>query len=165
MAAIIHLLFATMPPRASSSKTAITAGILAGLLAAALGAYYVYQPPSSSTGPAMQEAPAAQADDKAVNALLALPEIRAWSAHIEKASGGRSHGAVMETTPEQRLVDGQAYFQLSFFENGPDAAHRWESFLVTPDGKRILVEDDVEGELLSLERWRKEKAPMKRVPN
>ena len=165
MAAIIHLLFATMPPRASSSKTAITSGILAGLLAAALGAYYVYQPPSSSTAPAMQEAPAAQADDKAVNALLALPEIRAWSAHIEKASGGRSHGAVMETAPEQRLVDGQAYFQLSFFENSPDAAHRWESFLVTPDGKRILVEDTAEGELLSLERWRKESAPMKRVPN
>ena len=163
MAAIIHLLFATMPPRASSSKTAITAGILAGLLAAALGAYYVYQPPSA--GPATQDTAGAQPEDKAVNALLALPEIRAWSAHIEKASGGKSHGAVMETTPEQRLVDGQAYFQLSFFENGPDAAHRWESFLVTPDGKRILVEDMVEGDLLSLERWRKESAPMKRVPN
>ena len=163
MAAIIHLLFATMPPRASSSKTAITAGILAGLLAAALGAYYIYQPPS--TGPATQDTAGAQPEDKAVNALLALPEIRAWSAHIEKASGGRSHGAVMETAPEQRLVDGQAYFQLSFFENAPDAAHRWESFLVTPDGKRILVEDTAEGDLLSLERWRKESAPMKRVPN
>lgn len=163
MAAIIHLLSATMPPRASSSKTAITAGILAGLLAAALGAYYIYQPPS--TGPATQDTAGAQPEDKAVNALLALPEIRAWSAHIEKASGGRSHGAVMETAPEQRLVDGQAYFQLSFFENAPDAAHRWESFLVTPDGKRILVEDTAEGDLLSLERWRKESAPMKRVPN
>jgi hypothetical protein len=163
MAAIIHLLFATMPPRASSSKTAITAGILGGLLAAALGAYYVYNPPAGT--PATQQAPGAQLDDKAVNALLALPEIRAWSAHIEKASGGRSHGAVMETAPEQRLVDGQAYFQLSFFENAPDAAHRWESFLVTPDGKRILVEDTAEGDLLSLERWRKESAPMKRVPN
>ena len=163
MAAIIHLLLATMPPRASSSKTAITAGILAGLLAAALGAYYIYQPPS--TGPATQDTAGAQPEDKAVNALLALPEIRAWSAHIEKASGGKSHGAVMETTPEQRLVDGQAYFQLSFFENGPDAAHRWESFLVTPDGKRILVDDIVDGDLLSLENWRKEKTPMKRVPN
>ncbi len=163
MAAIINLQHATMPPRASSSKTAITAGILAGLLAAALGAYYVYQPPAGS--PATQDAPGAQLDDKAVNALLALPEIKAWSAHIEKISGGRSHGAVMETAPEQRMVDGLAYFQLSFFENAPDAAHRWESFLVTPDGKRILVDDTAEGELLSLERWRKESAPMKRVPN
>ena len=161
MAAIIHLLLATMPPRASSSKTAITAGILAGLLAAALGAYYVYQP--HSTGPSTQDTAGAQPEDKAVNALLALPEIRAWSAYIEKASGGKSHGAVMETTPEQRLVDGQAYFQLSFFENGPDAAHSWESFLVTPDGKRILVDDIVDGDLLSLENWRKERAPMKRV--
>ena len=157
------LLPAIMPPRASSSKTAITAGILAGLLAAGLGAYYVYNPPAGT--PATQQAPGAQPEDKAVDALMALPEIKAWSAHIEKASGGRSHGAVMESDPEQRLVDGQAYFQLSFFENAPDAAHRWESFLVTPDGKRILVEDIVNGDYMSLERWRKEGKPMERVGN
>ena len=150
-----------MPPRASSSKTAITAGILAGLLAAGLGAYYVYNPPAGT--PATQQAPGAQPEDRAVDALMALPEIKAWSAHIEKATGGRAHGAVMETSPETRLVDGVACYQLSFFESTPDAAHRWESFVVTPDGKRILVDDIVSGDLISLEQWRKDSAPMQRI--
>lgn len=154
-----------MQPRSSSSRTPIIAGILAGLLAAGLGAYYVYQPQQSPSG-GSSSAPATQdADAKAVDALLALPEIKAWSAYIEKASNGRAHGAVMETAPEQRLVDGKPYYQLSFFENTPDAAHRWESFLVSPDGQRILVEDLASDELFSLERWRKESEPMKRVGN
>lgn len=153
-----------MQPRSSSSRTPIIAGILAGLLAAGLGAYYVYQPQQSPAG--NSTAPAAQdADAKAVDALMALPEIKAWSSYIEKASNGRAHGAVMETAPEQRLVDGKPYYQLSFFESTPDAAHRWESFLVSPDGKRILVEDLASDELFSLERWRKESAPMKRIGN
>lgn len=153
-----------MQPRSSSSRTPIIAGILAGLLAAGLGAYYVYQPPQSSSG--SSSTPATQdADAKAVDALLALPEIKAWSAYIEKASNGRAHGAVMETAPGQRLVDGKPYYQLSFFESTPDAAHRWESFLVSPDGQRILVEDLASDELFSLERWRKESEPMKRIGN
>jgi len=155
-----------MPPRASSSKTTIIAGILAGLLAAGFGAFYLHQqsaphagnPPAASSQSAEQEQNA-----RAVDALMALPEIKAWSAHIENATGGRAHGAVMETSPETRLVDGVAYYQLSFFENTPDAAHRWESFVVTPDGKRILVDDIVTGDLLSLEQWRKDNAPMQRI--
>ena len=153
-----------MPPRASSSKTAIVAGILAGLLAAGLGAFYLQQQaaPQDGQAPAASTA-AAEQNARAVDALLALPEIKAWSAHIEKASGGRAHGAVMETTPETRLVDGAAYYQLSFFESTPDAAHRWESFVVSPDGKRILVDDVVSGDLLSLEQWRQDNAPMQRI--
>lgn len=153
-----------MPPRASSSKTAIVAGILAGLLAAGLGAFYLQQQaaPQGGQAPAASTA-AAEQNARAVDALLALPEIKAWSAHIEKASGGRAHGAVMETTPETRLVDGAAYYQLSFFESTPDAAHRWESFVVSPDGKRILVDDIVSGDLLSLEQWRQDNAPMQRI--
>ncbi len=168
MAAIVHPSETphTMPPRASSSKTAIVAGILAGLLAAGLGAFYLYQQPARHGGsaPAASSGTAAEAASaRAVDALMALPEIKAWSAHIEKASGGRAHGAVMETAPETRLVDGAAYYQLSFFESTPDAAHRWESFVVSPDGKRILVDDVVSGELLSLERWRQDSAPMQRI--
>ena len=155
-----------MPPRASSSKTAIIAGILAGLLAAGLGAFYLQQqsvPQDGKAPPASSRTDGAEQHARAVDALLALPEIKAWSAHIEKASGGRAHGAVMETTPETRLVDGAAYYQLSFFESTPDAAHRWESFVVSPDGKRILVDDVVSGDLLSLEQWRQDSAPMQRI--
>ena len=155
-----------MQPRASSSKTAIVAGILAGLLAAALAAFYVYQHPAphaSDAPAASSQTTADEQNTRAVDALMALPEIKAWSAHIEKASGGRAHGAVMETTPETRLVEGQPYYQLSFFESTPDAAHRWESFVVSADGKRILVDDLASGDLLSLEQWRKDSAPMQRV--
>ena len=155
-----------MQPRASSSKTAIVAGILAGLLAAALAAFYLYQQPAphASNAPAASSQTAAgEQNARAVDALMALPEIKAWSAHIEKASGGRAHGAVMETAPETRLVEGQPYYQLSFFESTPDAAHRWESFVVSADGKRILVDDIVSGDLLSLQQWRKDSAPMQRI--
>ncbi|MGX9786517.1 hypothetical protein [Janthinobacterium lividum] len=153
-----------MSPRASSSKTTIIAGILAGLLAAGLGAFYLHQQsaPQADNAASGQTAVPEQ-NARAVDALMALPEIKAWSAHIEKASGGRAHGAVMETSPEKRLVDGVACYQLSFFESTPDAAHRWESFVVTPDGKRILVDDIVSGDLISLEQWRKDNAPMQRI--
>ena len=166
MAAIALLFDATiMPPRASSSKTTIIAGILAGLLAAGLGAFYLHQQsaPHDGNAPTANSQAAQEQNARAVDALLALPEIKAWSAHIEKASGGRAHGAVMETSPETRLVDGVASYQLSFFESTPDAAHRWESFVVTPDGKRILVDDIVTGDLISLEQWRKDSAPMQRI--
>ena len=153
-----------MPPRASSSKTAVIAGILAGLLAAGLGAFYLHQQsaPHGTDAPAAGS-PAPEPSARAVDALMALPEIKAWSAHIEKASGGRAHGAVMETSPDVRLIDGKPYHDLSFMENTPEAAHRWESFVVSQDGKRILVDDVVSGELISLEQWRKDNAPMQRI--
>src|SRR5450830_73050 len=115
MAAIIHLMQTAMPPRASSSKTAIIAGTLAGLLAAALGATYVYQHaqqerPEAATAGKVE----ARQEEQAVMALMALPELKAWAAHIEKVSQGRAHGAVMLTAPEQREVEGQSYYQLSF---------------------------------------------------
>jgi hypothetical protein len=167
MAAIVLLSHATiMPPRASSSKTTIIAGILAGLLAAGLGAFYLHQQaaPHGGNAPAASSPAAAQEQNaRAVDALMALPEIKAWSAHIEKASGGRAHGAVMETSPDVRLIDGKPYHDLNFVENTPDAAHRWESFVVSQDGKRILVDDVVSGELISLEQWRKDNAPMQRI--
>lgn len=166
MAAIVPLSHATiMPPRASSSKTTIIAGILAGLLAAGLGAFYLHRQPAPHDGnaPAANSQAAPEQSARAVDALMALPEIKAWSAHIEKASGGRAHGAVMETSPDVRLIDGKPYYDLNFVENTPDAAHRWESFVVSQDGKRILVDDVVSGELISLEQWRKDNAPMQRI--
>ena len=165
MAAIALLSDATiMPPRASSSKTAVIAGILAGLLAAGLGAFYLHQQsaPHGTDAPAAGS-PAPEPSARAVDALMALPEIKAWSAHIEKASGGRAHGAVMETSPEVRLIDGKPYHDLSFMENTPEAAHRWESFVVSQDGKRILVAVVVSDELISLEQGRKDNARMQRI--
>ncbi|SFU35882.1 hypothetical protein [Pseudoduganella namucuonensis] len=160
----------------SSSKTAAIAGTLAGLLAAGLAAYYLHgqraaQPAGkpvavvASAGGA--PAPAARAGalsrEQAVAALMALPELRAWSERIEKNSGGKARGAVMEYDPEPREVKGKRYYQLSFIENSADAATRWESFLVAlPDGE-ILVDDDDGGEALTLDAWRATRQPLLRA--
>jgi hypothetical protein len=170
-----------MAPRSSTSKTAAIAGALAGLLTAALGAYYVYsvrheaQPRAQVAtvasagavalqgGAAGTQAPAAKLSrEQAVAALMALPELKAWADRIEKSSNGKAHGALMEYDAQLRAVKGKQYYQLSFVENSSDAAQRWESFLVAQADGEILVDDDVSGEALTLEQWRKDKKPMQR---
>jgi hypothetical protein len=101
--------------------------------------------------------------EQAMAALIALPELKAWSGQLEKTSGGKVHGALMEVAQKPKLVNGKPYWQLSFVENGSDAAHRWESFLVAQEGEDILVEDFNADKQLSLEQWRKEKKPLERT--
>lgn len=172
-----------MAPRSPNSKTAAIAGALAGLLAAALGSYYVYtvrheaQPRAQVAtvasagavalqgGTAGAQAPAAKgalSREQAVAALMALPELKAWADRIEKSSNGKAHGALMEYDAQLRAVKGKQYYQLSFVENSSDAAQRWESFLVAQSDGEILVDDDVSGEALTLEQWRKDKKPLQR---
>lgn len=152
------------------------AGTLAGLLTAALGAWYLYpQHVGPGTGPARPPAAAsalpapaaarqhghALTADQAVARLMALPELQAWAQRIERASGGAVRGAVMPFDPAPRTVDGKQYHQLSFVENRPDAAVTWQSFLVGVADGEILVEDD--DTLLPLARWRTEQRPMERA--
>jgi hypothetical protein len=166
-----------MSPRpSSSSKSAVIVGALAGLLAAGVGTYYAQrqapaeapvQPAataaSSATAPvAKPAAVAGRSKEQASKALMALPELQAWSAFIEKNSGGAAHGALIEYDLAPRVVNGKRYWQLSFVENSAEAAHRWESFLVATGSDEILVDDPATDEPLSLERWRREKQPMQR---
>lgn len=95
--------------------------------------------------------------------LAALPELRAWFAHLEKTSSGSVHGALIEYGPTPKEIGGKRYWQFSFVENMPDAAHRWESFLVGHDNGNILVEDLEAGTTLTLDQWRKEKNPLART--
>ncbi len=123
-------------------------------------------PPVALPAPVVvQEAPFIGPRSKAdaVAALMALPELKAWSAHLEKASGGTVHGSLIEYGPTPAVVGGKHYWQLSYIENTPDAAHRWESFLVGQDNPDIFVEDDESGLPLPLEQWRKEKQPLART--
>jgi hypothetical protein len=101
--------------------------------------------------------------EQAMTALMALPELKAWSSQIEKSSGGKVRGALIEYDPNPKLIDGKRYFQLSFVENSADAAHRWESFLVTETGEEILVEDAATDATMTLEQWRAAKNPMSRT--
>ncbi|MDB5916532.1 MAG: hypothetical protein JWR40_766 [Massilia sp.] len=100
---------------------------------------------------------------QAMDALMALPELKAWSSRIETSSGGALHGALIEYDPQPKLIKGKRYFQLSFVENGSDAARRWESFLVPETGDDILVDDAATDSTLTLAEWRAAKKPMERA--
>lgn len=101
--------------------------------------------------------------EQAMAALMALPELKAWSGQIEKSSGGKARGALVEYDPQPKLIDGKRYFQLSFVENNRDAVHRWEDFLVAETGNDILVEDAATDKTLTLEQWRTASQPLNRI--
>jgi hypothetical protein len=107
--------------------------------------------------PVVAEAPAAPARtrEQAMAQLMALPELKAWSEQIEQNSHGKVHGAVIEDDPTPRVIDGKAYYQLSFVENRKQNVHRRASFLVARNGDEILVEDAETDTLQSLSEWRR----------
>lgn len=125
------------------------------------------KPGAPVTAPAATPASATVAPvrskEQAMAALMALPELKAWSGQLEKSSGGKVHGALIEYDQQSKLIDGKRYFQLSFVENGSDAAHRWESFLVAESGEEILVEDAATDKTMTLQQWRQAKHPMERT--
>lgn len=175
-----------MAARKNSSTSAAVAGTLAGFLAAGLLGYYLYwnkqpepqhrpaqvaPPIAAALADAMQASVAAHtaparkgslSREQAVATLMALPELQAWSKQIEKASGGKAHGAIIEYDNQLREYGGKQYYQLSFIENHDDTAQRWESFLVGQSDGDILVDDDIDGTVLSLTQWRETKKPLQR---
>lgn len=109
-------------------------------------------PPKPVAAPAAEQA---RTKEQAMASLLALPEIKAWTAQIEKSSHGKATGAIMEDNPEPRVINGKKYWQLSFVENRPERAQRRESFLVAQAGSEILVEDPITDGVVSLAEWRR----------
>ena len=97
----------------------------------------------------------AVAREQAMAALLALPEVKAWSAEIDKRSRGKAHGAIIEDDPAPRLINGRQYWQMSFVENRQEKIQRRESFLVAKTGDQVLVEDLQNDTVLSLGEWRR----------
>lgn len=144
-----------MPTRAAlSSSLRLTVAALA-LCCAVAGCKRAERdaPPTPPPAPVAQ-APLPTKQD-AMDSLLALPELQAWSQQIEQRSKGKAHGAVIEDDPVPREVNGKKYYQLSFVENRADDARRRESFLVAQDGSEILVDDTESDKLLSLQEWRR----------
>ena len=145
-----------MPTRAAlSSPLRLTIGALA-LCCAVAGCKRAERETPPVPTPA---APVAQAPvhtrQAAMDSLLALPELQAWSQQIEQRSKGKAHGAVIEDDPAPREINGKKYYQLSIVENRADDARRRESFLVAQDGSEILVDDTDSDKLLSLQEWRR----------
>ena len=104
--------------------------------------------------------PRSKSDARA--ALAALPELKAWSEHLETSSGGTVRGALIEYGPTPKVIGAKSYWQFSYVENTPEAAHRWESFLVGQDTPEILVDDDESDQPVTLAQWRQKKNPMAR---
>jgi hypothetical protein len=123
-------------------------------LACALVACHKEEPPKPAT-PAAAPVAKAPTREEAMARLMELPELKAWSAQIEKKSHGKVHGAVIEDDPQPRMVNGKPYWQFSFVENAPDAVHRRASFLVSKAGDEVLIEDPATDQLLSLPEWRR----------
>ena len=146
----------------SSTRNSAIAGAVAGLLLAGIGAWYVSNHLSvAAPAPALVLATAAPgvkaavSREQAVEKLMALPELKRWADVIEKRSEGLRHGALIETDAKPRDVNGKSFYQLTFVENGDDMAQALASFLVSYTDAEILVEDDISGDLLPLEQWRK----------
>jgi hypothetical protein len=145
----------------SPLKRSATGWIFAALVAVGLVAYFMFFQPSPP--PVKVQTETERARQQASNALMALPELKSWASQIEKKSGGTLRGALIEYDPKPRILNGKSYWQFAFVENGADAVHHIESFLVEAGGNEILIEDPATDELLSLARWRKEKQPQTRV--
>jgi len=139
------------------SRAVLLAGSL--LTALLLAGCKDKQPPAPAPQPAkpivQQPAEPAVTREQAMAALLALPEVKSWSAEIEQRSRGKAHGAVIEDDQTPRVINGRAYWQLSFVENRADRIHRRESFLVARTGAQILVEDTAGDAVVSLDDWRR----------
>ena len=97
--------------------------------------------------------------EQAKAALMALPELKTWSAQIEQASKGEHHPALMEDGAQ--TVNGKKYWQLTFAEDSAAAVQRKETFLVAEQGDEILVRDFEQDTNLSLAQWRAARPAMR----
>lgn len=150
----------------STTRNPAIAGAIAGILAVALGAWYLKEQRTETAAVAASAKPVAAAAvsrEQAAEKLMALPELQAWGEKIEQRNGGKVRGALIEYDPTPRQVEGAAYYQFTFVENGEESVQAWQSFLVSTQRGDILVEDDISGELLTLDRWRSEKQPLQRA--
>jgi hypothetical protein len=139
-------------PGALPSLTLLSIAILACTLAACKG-----EKPSTPPKPTVATATPApvRTKEQAMVALMNIPEIKTWSAEIDKASRGKAHGALIEDDPAPRVVDGQSYWQFSFVENRADRVRRVQSFLVAQKSDEMLVEDLESDSMLTLPQWRR----------
>ncbi len=147
------------PHSPAKHRQLIALAIVVAISSTVLGCREKTAPATSA--PAVVPAPTSK--QAAIHKLMALPELKAWAAAIEKQSQGSTRGAVIEYDQAPRLIRGERYYQLSFVENGKDAVHRLEDFLVAEKDGTILVEDGNTDQAMTVEQWRNTKRPMDRL--
>jgi hypothetical protein len=165
-----------MPDSATALAKAIAATAVA-LIAAVPTVYYGLRALDASTSiatahsssPLLPPEPPAppytgpRSQNDAMALLADLPEVKAWSEHLQRTSGGTVAGTLVRYSPIPREIGGKHYWQFSYIANGPDMARRWETFLVGQDNPDVLVDDIDAGSRLTLSEWRRNKEPMKRI--
>jgi len=114
-------------------------------------------PPTPVAPPLPYNGPRTQ--DQAMDLLAGLPEIKAWNDYLTKSSGGASHGSLVRYSPTPKELGGKRYWQFSYIENTPEAAKRWENFLVGENTPDILVDDIDNARQIPLEQWRSSMRP------
>ena len=163
-----------MPTSVSPKAQAAVAASIA-LLAAVATAYFgmrAAQSPSPASAAAAVATPplppeppfnGPRTQEDAKQLLANLPEVKAWSSQLAKMSGGTVRGDLIRFAPTPRELNGKHFWQFSFVENLPEAARRWETFLVGEDTPEVLIDDLDNNTTMTLTRWRLDKQPMHRV--
>ena len=85
---------------------------------------------------------------QSIKSVERLPEWAAWS---------RSHPfpvAYGQSVDRQVLLQGRCYWSVSVYANRPERQELWRVFYVDVSGTRLLVQDIVSGNAISLKTWR-----------
>ena len=86
---------------------------------------------------------------QAIESVRNLPELTAWS---------KSHPfpiAFGESLDKQERLEGRCYWSVSVYANRPERLELWHIFYVEANsGKRLLVQDPISGDTISLQKWR-----------
>ncbi len=86
---------------------------------------------------------------QAITSVRNLPELTAWSkSHAFPVAFGES------LDKQERLDDGRCYWSVSVYANRPERLELWHIFYVEASGKRLLVQDPISGDTISLQKWR-----------
>ncbi|OKH40534.1 hypothetical protein NIES2119_02680 [[Phormidium ambiguum] IAM M-71] len=90
--------------------------------------------------------------EKVMNLVWRLPEIQQKASEISRLSNGQVRVKIMlENTPTKT----EPYYTVRVFEDNPDRIVTLYWFRVNMPGERITVQDEITGEYISLEQWRK----------
>lgn len=86
----------------------------------------------------------------------AVPEVGLFGKMISSLSNGKTSKVYMIEESPDKYSDNEfnEYYRIYVGENHPDHFVRWNTFNVHKDLKKILVLD-IEGEFITLEKWRK----------
>ncbi|MFB2878725.1 hypothetical protein [Floridanema aerugineum] len=90
--------------------------------------------------------------EKVMDLVWRLPEVQQKAAEIRRLSNGKIRVKLMiESTPTKT----EPFYTVRLFEDHPDRIVTLYWFRVNMPEERITVQDEITGEYVSLEQWRK----------